>query len=52
MGGGYAIVLDAPNVLAEQLDRWGRQPQTLELMKRLKSRWDPAGILNPGAFLV
>jgi FAD/FMN-containing dehydrogenase len=52
MGGGYAIILDAPNVLAEQLDRWGRQPQTLELMKRLKSRWDPAGILNPGAFLV
>lgn len=50
--GGYTIVLDAPTDLAERLDRWGYRPQTLELMKRLKSCWDPAGILNPGAFIL
>lgn len=49
---GYAVVLDAPRDLLAQVDRWGYRPQTLELMKRLKARWDPAGILDPAAHLV
>jgi D-lactate dehydrogenase (cytochrome) len=50
--GGYALVIDAPAVFSPHLDRWGYRPQTLELMRKLKSLWDPAQILNPGAFLV
>ncbi len=35
-----------------ELDRWGYAPQSLALMRALKARWDPAGLFNPGAFLV
>jgi len=50
--GGYTVVLDSPIELTGKLERWGYRPQTLELMKRLKAHWDPAGIMNPGIFLV
>ncbi len=49
--GGYAVVLNAPETLRGALDVWGYQPQTLELMRALKARWDPAGILNSGVFV-
>ena len=49
--GGYAVVINAPESLHGALDVWGYQPQTLELMRALKARWDPAGILNPGEFV-
>ncbi|QBD80205.1 FAD-binding oxidoreductase [Ktedonosporobacter rubrisoli] len=52
---GYAIALSVPEGLRtnpeDVLDRWGYQPQGLEVMKRLKARWDPQGILNPGVFV-
>ena len=34
------------------LDVWGYAPDTLDLMRALKKRWDARGLLNPGAFLV
>jgi glycolate oxidase FAD binding subunit len=37
---------------AAGLDPWGYAPDTLPLMRQLRARWDPAGCLNPGAFLV
>jgi D-lactate dehydrogenase (cytochrome) len=46
--GGYAVVTQG----ADDLDPWGYAPETLPLMRRLKARWDPAGCLNPGVFLV
>lgn len=49
--GGYLVVLDLPETIRGSLDAWGYQPDTLELMKRLKAKWDPAGILNRGSFL-
>lgn len=49
--GGYTVILNAPESLRDALDVWGYQPQTLELMRSLKARWDPAGILNPGVFV-
>ncbi len=49
--GGYAAVLNTPPDLAATLDRWGHQPQALDVMRRLKDAWDPAGILEPGTFL-
>lgn len=48
--GGYTIILGAPPNYAEKLKWWGYQPSTVELMKALKARWDPQGILNPGIY--
>jgi D-lactate dehydrogenase (cytochrome) len=50
--GGYAVVLNAPGPEHDALDIWGYQPASLDLMRRLKARWDPDGLCNPGAFLV
>jgi D-lactate dehydrogenase (cytochrome) len=50
--GGYAVVVRVPERLATTIDRWGYQPDGLQIMKRLKTQWDPRGILNPGVFLI
>jgi len=47
---GYAVVVNGPKDLG--IDPWGYSPDTLPLMRQLKARWDPKGILNPGVFLV
>jgi FAD/FMN-containing dehydrogenase len=31
---------------------WGYTPDSLDLMRALKARWDPRGLLNPGTFIV
>ena len=49
--GGYAVALSLPDSWRGDIDPWGYQPSTLQLMRALKARWDPAGILNPGAFI-
>jgi D-lactate dehydrogenase (cytochrome) len=46
--GGYAVVLRSPEAA---VDRWGHHPDAEDLMQALKDRWDPQGIINPGAFL-
>lgn len=50
--GGYAIVMQMPDVWRDAIDRWGYRPDALDLMQKLKAKWDPAGILNPGEFIV
>ncbi len=50
--GGYAIVTHVPEGWQGELDRWGYAPDTLDIMRGLKARWDPGGILNPGEFVV
>jgi hypothetical protein len=47
--GGYAVVMATPHAT---LDRWGYTPDGLELMRAIKDRWDPTGMLNPGDFVV
>jgi FAD/FMN-containing dehydrogenase len=47
--GGYAVVMATPHA---ELDRWGYTPDALDLMRAIKQRWDPKGILNPGEFIV
>ncbi len=42
--GGYVAVESGP----PGIDRWGAPPAALPLMRALRQRWDPAGILNPG----
>ncbi len=49
---GYAVRLTAPKHMIETTDHWGYFPESLELMRKLKLRWDPQGLFNPGAFLV
>jgi glycolate oxidase FAD binding subunit len=47
-----AIVLDAPRELRSVLDPWGpADAGAVELMRRVKMRFDPAGICNPGIFV-
>jgi glycolate oxidase FAD binding subunit len=48
--GAVAVVLDAPTGI--DLDRWGPVPgPALDLMHRVKRRFDPAGTCNPGLFV-
>ena len=47
-----AVVLDAPPELREAVDPWGVEPGgRLALMRRVKQRFDPPGICNPGVFV-
>lgn len=43
--GGYAVVMQMPEEWQSVMDAWGYHPDTLDLMRALKARWDPAGIL-------
>jgi len=49
---GYAVLLKTPKLMIETTDHWSYVPESLELMRKLKSLWDPQGFFNPGAFLV
>jgi glycolate oxidase FAD binding subunit len=47
---GSLVVLDGPAALTQRLDVWGAVP-ALDVMRRLKSRFDPHATLNPGRFV-
>ena len=49
--GGHAVVEQCPPSLKKQIDVWGGQPEAIEIMRRLKRKFDPTGILNPGRFV-
>jgi len=50
--GGSLVVERAPRGVKDAVDVWGPvAPEALALMRRLKSEFDPAGILNPGRFV-
>lgn len=50
--GGSVVVERASREVKDRLDVWGPvEPATLALMKRLKSEFDPVGILNPGRYV-
>jgi glycolate oxidase FAD binding subunit len=45
------VVLDAPEAVREAIDPWDEaDPGRLGLMRRVKERFDPHGICNPGLF--
>jgi glycolate oxidase FAD binding subunit len=48
--GGSLVVQDAPVPLLRTLDVWGPIP-ALEVMRRLKTAFDPKGTLTPGRFV-
>jgi hypothetical protein len=50
--GGYAIVMGGEGWCDSDPDPWGVVPESLSLMKTLKTNWDPDHLANPGVFLV
>ena len=46
---GSLMVLKQP--AESKLDCWGTLPDSLPLMREIKRRFDPEGVLNPGRFL-
>jgi glycolate oxidase FAD binding subunit len=47
---GSVVVQDAPPELARAVDVWGTIA-AVDLMRRVKARFDPNGTLNPGRFV-
>jgi FAD/FMN-containing dehydrogenase len=50
--GGYVLSLAGPEVAVGRKPADPYLPESFELMTRLKARWDPQGLFNPGAFAV
>ncbi len=48
---GSVVVLQAPLDIKEGIDVWGPVGDALPLMRRVKERFDPEGMLNPGRFV-
>ena len=48
--GGHTTVLRAPAALKSVVDVWGPAPG-IDLMRRLKEKFDPARRLAPGRFV-
>ena len=49
--GGNLIVESAPIALKRQIDTWGPVGRSFELMKAIKIKLDPIGLLNVGRFV-
>ena len=49
--GGTAVVEHCPVEIKTCIDVWGEEPEGMEIMRRIKNKFDPEGILNPGRFL-
>ena len=49
--GGNAVVERAPSSIKNEIDVFGEHPEALEIMKRIKQKLDPKGILSPGRFV-
>jgi glycolate oxidase FAD binding subunit len=45
------VVLDAPAEVRAALDPWGGETGPVDLMRKVKERFDPAGICAPGLFV-
>ena len=45
------VVLDAPAEVRAALDPWGGETGPVELMRKVKERFDPAGVCSPGLFV-
>lgn len=48
---GHAVLFAAPPELKHGVEVWGPSPPTIALMRDIKQRFDPHGILNPGRFV-
>lgn len=48
---GNLIIEIAPPELKRHIDVWGSVEGTFSLMKQIKAKFDPTGLLNPGRFI-
>lgn len=48
---GSCVALHAPLAVKQRIDVWGAAPGSLPLMQRVKERFDPLRVLNPGRFV-
>ena len=48
---GTAVVLSAPDAVRDGLDHWGPVGDALDLMRRVKERFDPERRMSPGRFV-
>jgi glycolate oxidase FAD binding subunit len=48
---GHVVVIAAPSALKKDLDVWGPSPPSLNIMREIKTQFDPHAILNPGRFI-
>lgn len=49
--GGSLVVLSAAADVKRRLDAWGDVGDSIALMRRVKERFDPSRVLNPGRFV-
>jgi glycolate oxidase FAD binding subunit len=49
---GSLFIEKAPLAVKQQVDAWGEVGASARLMKAIKEKFDPQGILNPGRFVV
>ena len=49
--GGTLVIEHCPTQLKGRLDVWGAAGDDFEAMRKMKSAWDPKGILVPGRFV-
>ena len=49
--GGSVVVREAPPALKKTVEVWGPLGSRLELSRRVKEKFDPRGVLNPGRFV-
>ena len=49
--GGSVVALRIPEQLRGRVDAWGPDRSAVPLMREIKRRFDPKGILNPGRFV-
>ncbi len=46
--GGYLVVESAPTEIKEKINIWGYLPEGIKIMRNIKERFDPKGIMSPG----
>lgn len=49
--GGSVVIRQAPIEVKQAVDVWGADAGALPLMRRVKERFDPDGMMNPGRFV-
>jgi glycolate oxidase FAD binding subunit len=49
--GGFLTLLEAPVSLKQQIDAWGYNGNTIDLMRSIKQQFDPKNILSPHRFV-